>query len=380
MKVPLLDLSRIHQPVLADMQKAAADVLADGRYILGPNVKAFEEEMASACQVEHAVGVSNGTDALRLALMALHRLHGGGTVITTPFTFIATAEAVVAAGFDVAFADVNPDTALLDPEAVESLITPETVGIVPVHLFGQCVDMDPLEALAKKHGLWIVEDNAQATGALYKGRTAGAMGDAGCFSFFPSKNLGGVGDGGLVISNRQDVAELCRSGRRHGASVERYRHDFIAGNFRLDELQAAILRVKLPHLAAWNLERTEVADRYLRLFAEAGLLESRSVRPLARQEGSTHVYHQFVVRVDARDRVLHGLREAGIGVAVYYPIPLNRQEAFGAVIAQRFECPNSLALADEVLALPVFPGLTEEEQRYVVETLSGLVNEGEKLR
>lgn len=366
MGVPLMDLKRSHAPILEEMSKAIVKVLEETQYITGPKLASFEQASARWLETPHAIGVSNGTDALLLSLLVLKRRFGTGVVLTTPFTFIATAEAIANAGFTVRFVDVDPETALMDLDKTESAFEPGVIGAVPVHLFGQCVDMERLMSFAGDHGMFVVEDVAQAFGARYKGKRAGAMGHTGAFSFFPSKNLGGAGDGGLITTADKELAEEVLAGRRHGASKSRYQHDFLAGNYRLDEMQAALLEVKLRCVEQWNEERQRLAGRYLTLFQQAGLLPKGHVRPLALQKGSTHVFHQFVVRADNRDALADHFKVAGIGHAIYYPIALHLQKAFGYLGYRPGAFPVAEALCNEVLALPIFPGLTDAEQEEVV--------------
>jgi dTDP-4-amino-4,6-dideoxygalactose transaminase len=258
----------------------------------------------------------------------------------------------------------------MDPAAAARRIGSGDCGLLPVHLFGQCADLDALLGLARSHNAWVLEDAAQAFGAAWRGRKAGTLGAAGCFSFFPSKNLGCAGDGGLVCTADQELAAACVAARSHGSEGQKYRHRFLAGNFRLDELQAAILRVKLPHVDAWNRERQELAGRYDALLSDAGLVASGAVRPLARAAHSTHVFHQYVVRAQGRDRLQAALAAAGVSTAVYYPVPLHVQDAFAEGGARADDCPAALALSREVLALPIFPGLAAGEQQYVVERIA----------
>jgi dTDP-4-amino-4,6-dideoxygalactose transaminase len=358
------------------MQDAAARVLAEGSYILGPNVSAFEEECAAYLDSRHCVGVSSGTDALLLSLIALKRRYGDGEVVTSPFTFVATAEAVAMAGFKVVFADVEAATGLVDPACVASCCGSQTRGILPVHLFGQCADLRALGSLSSETGAWILEDVAQAMGARYAGSMAGSVGVAGCFSFFPSKTLGGAGDGGLICTGDESLARDLKAGRRHGASAQRYLHDFLAGNYRLDELQAAILRVKLKHLDRWNEARGQVGATYESLLKESGLLASGAVQLLERAHDSTHVFHQFVIRATRRDGLAEHLRSRGVQTAVYYPVPLHVQPAFRYLGYRPEDCPRAMALAAEVLALPIFPGLTRAEQEEVVAGISSFYSAG----
>jgi dTDP-4-amino-4,6-dideoxygalactose transaminase len=364
-RIPLLDLKRVHEPILDQMTEAARQVLTTGRFILGPGVTAFEEAAAAYLGVPHAIGVSSGTDALRATLSVLAMNGKKGTVLTTPYTFIATAEAIQQAGLTPRFIDVDVNTGLLDLNCLPTE-TEDIVGIVPVHLFGQCVPMDPLMEYAEANKMWVVEDSAQSFGATWKGTQSGAIGAAGCFSFFPSKNLGGAGDGGLVTTCDDELAKYVRASRAHGVLKRKYYSDFLSGNYRLDALQAAILSVKLPHIDEWNGARLEVADRYLELWDKSGLLRKGLVRPLAREEGSSHVFHQYVVRVAQRDAVAQALRSAGIACAVYYPAPLHLQDAFSYMGHAPEDFPASMELSRTTLALPVFPGLTMAEQKEVV--------------
>jgi dTDP-4-amino-4,6-dideoxygalactose transaminase len=368
--IPLLDLQRVHGPILEEMVAAARGVLESGRFIMGPEVTAFEEEVGSFLGARHAIGVSNGTDALRASLSVLAMLKGKGKVLTTPFTFVATAEAIAAAGLEPVFVDVTEETALMDLDNLPEPASAGIVGIVPVHLFGQCLPMDRLCDYAAAGNIWIVEDAAQSFGAGYKGRMSGTIGEAGCYSFFPSKNLGGAGDGGLITTNDDELARWFRASRVHGVLTRKYHTDFFSGNYRLDALQAAILRVKLKHVARWNRERAEVGTRYDRLFREAGLLERGDITPLASVPGSDHVYHQYVVKARRRDEVAAGLQERGISSAVYYPVPLHLQKAFHHLGYRPEDLPVSMLLSTLALALPVFPGMTAEEQEMVVGTIS----------
>lgn len=378
MRIPLLDLRRVHGPLLEQMTAAVRQVLESGQFILGPGVAAFESQAAAYLGVPHAIGVSSGTDALRAMLAVLAMTGRKGTVLTTPYTFIATAEAISQAGLEPRFVDVDVNTGLLDlsllPEEAEDI-----VGVVPVHLFGQCVPMDPLLEYARRRGMWVVEDSAQSFGATWKGVQSGAIGTAGCFSFFPSKNLGGAGDGGLVTTADDELAKYMRASRGHGVLTRKYYSDFLSGNYRLDALQAALLSVKLPYIDEWNRGRLEVADRYLELWEESGLLRKGLVRPLARVEGSSHVFHQYVVRVARRDVVAQALRDAGIACAVYYPAPLHVQDAFSYMGHKPEDFPASMELARTTLALPVFPGLTLVEQREIVQCVANCLRVAESL-
>lgn len=363
--IPILDIKRMHAEIAPELESAVLEVVRSTRYILGPDVTGFEKEIAAYLGVEDAVGVSNGTDALVVALTALD-LGPGDEVITTPFTFIATAEAILRVGATPVFVDVNPDTLLIDPEQVAARVTSRTRCILPVHLFGQIADMDKLAEIAGPRGIHLVEDVAQAMGATWGTRQAGSMGSAGCFSFFPSKNLGGLGDGGLVTCPTKEFADRVRRIRAHGAA-KKYYHETVGGNYRLDAIQAAALSVKLTRLDKWNLARRERAERYIQLFDARGLIKAHRIMPLGLQSGSSHVYHQFVVRAEDRDGLSAHLTAAGIGNAIYYPVPLHRQPVFKGLSTGEF--PVADAAAQQVLALPIFPGLTDAEIDQVVDAI-----------
>ena len=348
-----------------DILSALTRVCDSQQFIMGPEVEQLESEAAAAIGVPHAVAVSSGTDALIVALMALG-IGEGDEVITPTFSFFATAGSVVRVGARPVFVDVDAETLILDIGRVRAAITPRTKAIVPVHLYGLCADVDALTAVAGP-GVHIIEDAAQAIGASYHGRPAGGLGTVGCFSFFPTKNLGGFGDGGLVTTGDASMAEHVRLLRNHGAKPK-YVHREIGGNFRLDALQAAVLRVKLPYLAKWNRQRRANAATYRELFANAGL-DGRVGLPIE-PAGRTHVYHQFVIRVPDRDKVRAHLAARGVGTEVYYPVPFHRQECFANLVHARDAFPNADAAASDVLALPMFPELTREQQQYVVASIA----------
>lgn len=362
-KVPLLDLEPIHAPMRERLRDAVLGVLESNRFIGGPEVENFEREVAHYCGVPYAVGVSSGTDALIASLMALG-VGSGDEVILPSFTFFSTAGSVQRAGAKPVFADIDPETFNLDPEKLQSLITDRTRGLMPVHLFGQCADMDAILEVARSNGLWVVEDAAQAIGAKYREKMAGAFGDAGCFSFFPSKNLGGIGDGGMVVTNSPELAEKVRKLREHGAS-QRYYHSLVGGNFRLDAIQAAALRVKLSGLEQWHQQRILNARAYLAAFSDlqaGGLLKL----PAEPQSGR-HVFNQFVVRVNNRDGLQAHLAAKGVGTAIYYPIPLHLQHCFSEYGYREGSLPVSEQASHEVLALPIFPGLTQAQRDRVIQ-------------
>ena len=364
--VPLLDLEAQYRPLRDDLLAAVTRVCDSQRYINGPDVAALETEIAGYLGVRHAIGVSSGTDALVVALMALG-VGRGDEVITSTFSFFATAGCIARVGATPRLVDIDPVTYNLDPTAVRAALTPRTRAIIPVHLYGLCADMDPILTLARDANVAVVEDAAQAIGARYKGRSAGSMGTVGCFSFFPSKNLGGFGDGGLVTSSDERLAGEIRLLRNHGAEPK-YFHTRIGGNFRLDTLQAAVLRVKLPHLAAWSAGRRANADRYRRLFAAAGLAD-RVTLPSAPPDRE-HIYNQFVIRVPRRDAVRARLSEAGVGTEIYYPVPFHLQGCFAALGHRRGDFPHAESAADSTLALPIYAELTEEQQSAVVAALA----------
>lgn len=376
MQVPLLDLKAQYRTLRDEIRLVIDTVCEAQQFILGPEVQKFEQEMAAYCGIENAVGVSSGTDALLTALMALD-VGVGDMVLTSPFTFFATAGAIARLGARPVFADIDPETFNLDPGQARQVLA-SSVGqgrahsprvIMPVHLFGQCADMDSISALAREYGCAIIEDAAQAIGAEYPSvsgiKRAGAMGAMGCFSFFPSKNLGGFGDGGLITTGEAELAVKLQSLRMHG-TLGTYLHNRVGGNFRLDALQAAVLRVKLRYLDRWHNARRANAEHYNRLFRD-----SRVITPQALYDGTCrgHIYNQYVIRVPSRDRVQHRLQEAGIGCAIYYPLPLHLQECFQYLGYQPGDFPESEKAAREVLALPIYPELQPDQIEYVAKTV-----------
>jgi len=359
MNVPMLDLAAEYREVGDELSAALKKVVASGRFILGPEGEALEKEIAAYLGVAHAVAVANGTDALHLAVRAAG-IGPGDEVITPSFTFIATAEAAAYVGARVVFADIDPATYNLDPASVEAALTPATRAIIAVHLYGQCADLAALSAICKRRNLVLIEDCAQAIGADFDGRRAGAWGALGCFSFYPTKNLGAYGDAGMVVTNDAKLAQTLRMLRHHG-SRETYRHEIVGYNSRLDELQAALLRVKLKSLDRWNARRGEHAALYRRELAGA------PVGLPAEHGRGVHVYHQFTVRSGKRDALREKLTAGGIASAIYYPIPGHRQPAFSAASAG--DLPASDRAAREVLSLPIYPQLTEAQIRHVCETI-----------
>ncbi len=363
--VPLLDLEAQYRPIRDEILAAITRVCDSQRFIHGPEVEGLERELANALGVGHAVGVSSGTDALLVAMMALG-VGQGDEVITSTYSFFATAGCISRLGATPRFVDIDPATYNLEPAGVRRALSPKTKAIVPVHLYGLCADMDPLLAIASEGGVPVIEDACQAIGATYKGRQAGAMGRAGCFSFFPSKNLGAFGDGGLVTTNDAALARELRRLRNHGSETKYY-HEEIGGNFRLDALQAAVLRVKLPHLARWTEMRRANAATYRDLVA-AILPGAPVVLPVEAQD-CFHIYNQFVVRVPARDRVRAFLADHGIGTEVYYPVPFHLQQCFADLGHQRGDFPQSESAASSTLALPIYGELTAGQLETVVRTL-----------
>ena len=363
--IPVLDLTRYDADLKRDVARAVEEVFATGRFVLGPANEAFEKALAAMLGIRHAVGVSSGTDALLVAFMALG-VGPGDEVVTSPFSFFASAGVVARLNARPVFVDIEPGTFNMDPARLEAAITPRTKAIQPVHLYGQCADMNPILAIAARRGIPVVEDACQAIGATYEGRAAGTMGTMGAFSFYPTKNLGAAGDAGAVATADDATAALLKSLRLHGSSTT-YFHDRVGGNFRLDALQAAVLNAKLPRLAAWNERRRSIARRYAELMADAVRAE-RIVLP-AEAPGRRHVYHQYVVRVDDRDGVKQRLAERGVASAVFYPVPLHLQHCFSGLDGREGDFPQAERAAKEVLALPVFPELTDAEVERVAEAV-----------
>ena len=367
--IPLLDLAAQNHPLLPELQAAFERVATTGQFILGPEVSAFEAEVAETAGVSHAIGVSSGTDALLVALMALD-VGPGDEVITTPFSFFATAGTIHRLGAKPVFVDIDPVSFNLDPSKVAAAVTARTKAIMPVHLFGQPADVSAIREALGGRGIPIVEDAAQALGAQAPTGPVGGLGDFGCFSFFPSKNLGGFGDGGLVTTPDASLAEKARVLRVHGGKPK-YFHAVVGGNFRLDALQAAILRVKLPHLTRWTEMRRANAARYDAWFAEAGFEPTRLATPKRVVPG--HVYNQYVIRTDRRDALQAHLSEQGIATAIYYPLGLHLQGCFSALGHREGDLPETEKASREVLALPVYPELTEAQQRRVVDTVAAFL-------
>ena len=363
MHVPLLDLKEQNSALRPEIEAALARVLDTNGFILGGEVAELECELAGYCGTKYAIGCASGSDAILLALMALDVGHGD-EVITTPYSFFATVSAITRLGAVPVFVDIDPVTYNFDVSQIEAKITPRTKAIEPVHLYGQCADMAALRAISEKHGIPLVEDAAQAIGAEEDGVRAGAMSEVGCFSFYPSKNLGGMGDGGFLTTNDDAIAKKLLALRVHG-SEEKYYHKYVGLNSRLDGFQGAVLRVKLPHLDKWTEQRRANADRYAELFTDAGLTEQVGL-PVERANAK-HIYNQYVIRVpNRRDELRAFMTEKGIGTDIYYPVPLHMQECFAYLGYTAGDMPEAEKAALETLALPIYPEMRSEQQEYVV--------------
>ena len=366
-KVPLLDLQAQFETIRDEVRAAVDRVFASQQFVLGAEVLALEEEIAGYSQTKFAVGCASGSDALLLALMSCG-IGEGDEVITTPFSFFATAAAITRLGARPVFVDIDSRTFNIDPSQVAAAVNKRTGTIVPVHLYGQCAEMNPLIELSESRGIPIIEDAAQAIGAEDQRRRAGSMGAIGCLSFYPSKNLGGAGDGGMLVTNDLEHARRLHMLRVHGEE-QKYHHRLVGINSRLDALQAAVLRVKLPHLDEWSTRRQRKAQQYELMFADAALGQKLEL-PFVRS-GARHIFHQFVVRVrdGKRDALRENLRECGVGTDVYYPVPLHLQECFAFLGYKEGDFPIAEQAAKETLALPVYPELTDEQQDYVVSAI-----------
>ena len=362
MKVPFLDLKAQVSPIRAEINAAIAEVIDNTAFAGGPFVERFEKEFAAFCGAKYAVGVGNGTDAIWLALLALG-VGEADEVITVPSTFVATAEAISFAGADPVFVDIDPDTCNMDPAKLEGAITPRTRAIIPVHLFGQPADMDPILAIAGQHGLPVLEDSCQAHGALYKNRKAGTMGIAGCFSFYPGKNLGAFGEAGAVVTDDEELAKKIRVLRDHG-QPQKYHHDVIGWNGRMDGIQGAVLSVKLKHLAAWNEARRSHAKKYDALLKEVG-----AVRIPVEKDYARHVYHIYALRDPKRDALMSFLGEKGVATGIHYPVPLHMTKAYEYMNMKQGSFPVAELAASEFVSLPMFPELTDDQIAYVCQCI-----------
>jgi dTDP-4-amino-4,6-dideoxygalactose transaminase len=374
MGVPLLDLKAHHDPLHKEVMAALEQTLRSQAFILGPDVAKLEERVAAYCQSKFGIGVSSGTDALLLALMAIG-VGPGDEVITTPYSFFATAGAVARLGAKPVFVDIDPRTYNLDPSRLAKAVTSKTRAIIPVHLYGQCADMAAIVELARSNNLKVIEDAAQAIGAEYSdGRRAGSMGTIGCLSFFPSKNLGCLGDGGMVVTNDQNLADRMKVLRVHGGKPKYY-HKLIGGNFRLDTIQAAVLNVKLNYLDDWTKRRQDNAQRYEKLFRETAPVQKGKVQlPDAVYRNSAakhyHIYNQFILHVERRDDLMAHLKQKSIGCEIYYPVPFHLQECFGYLGYKEGDFPESERAAKETLAIPIYPELGAAQQSEVVESIA----------
>ena len=360
--IPILDSKRQYAQIGKEVEKEVLEVLASGSYILGKHNKELQTEFAAFCNTKYSVGLNSGTDALHLALRALN-IGRGDEVITTAFTFVATASAIGLAGATPVFVDINPDTFNIDPDKIEAAITDKTKAIIPVHLYGQPAEMDKIMDIAKRHNLRVIEDCCQAIGAEYKGQKVGSFGDFGCFSFYPTKNLGGMGDGGMLTCNDEALYNRIIALRNHGGAI-RYYHDELGVNSRLDEIQAAIIRIKLNYINGWNEKRRENAYRYNELFAQYPEIETPK-----EIDDSYCVYHQYTIKIENRDDVHKLLLENGVGAMIYYPVPLHLQKLHKELGYQVGDLPLTEKDTKLVMSLPMFPELTPEEQKTVVETV-----------
>jgi dTDP-4-amino-4,6-dideoxygalactose transaminase len=367
--VPLLDLKSQFIKIKDEIHSAIDGVLETQRFIMGPEVSSLEEEIAAYSNCKYGIGVTSGTDALLISLMALD-IKPGDEIITTPYTFFATAGVIHRVGAKAVFVDIEEETYNIDPQQIENAITDKTKAIIPVHLYGQCADMDPILEIAQRRNLAVIEDAAQAIGAEYKERRAGSMGAMGCFSFFPSKNLGGFGDGGMVVTNDEELRKKLIMLRMHG-SEPKYYHSIVGGNFRLDAIQAAIVRVKLKYLDNWSQARQENAARYNDLFNKAGLDQTKVKLPVIQQ--NRHIFNQFIISVSKRDQLKEHLMKLNIGTEIYYPVPMHLQKCFEYLDYKKGDFPNSEKAADSTLALPIYAELTAEQQEYVVNSIASFM-------
>lgn len=391
MNIPLIDLKAQYKSISEDLDRVTKEVLSSAGYIMGKNVTEFEKEFAEYIGVKHAISVGNGTDALVIALKSLG-IGAGDEVITTPFTFFATAETISAVGAVPVFVDVEKDTFNIDPSKIEEKITEKTKAIVPVHIFGQSAKMDEINAIAEKHNLKVIEDACQAIGGKYKGRNIGTLGDVACFSFFPTKNLGCAGDGGIIVTDNDDVATIARALRTHGSGENgqkaynllnnideevdtvqnaddtvynplKYYNYLIGYNTRLDAIQAAILRVKLPHIDKWNAKRREIAKIYDESLKDTGL-----VTPFV-DENNVPVYHMYILQSEEREAILGKLKENGVATGVYYPVPLHLQKVYKNLGYKEGDMPVAEYLSHRTFAIPVYPELTKEQVDYVIDSI-----------
>lgn len=388
--IPLMNIERQYETIKKELDEVTIGVLSSGKYIIGENVKEFEKEFSEYMEVKYAVGVGNGTDALVIALRACG-IKAGDEVITCAMSFFATAEAISSVGAIPVFIDCTPDTYTIDASKIEEKITEKTKAIIPVHLYGQCADMDEINEIAKKYKLLVIEDVAQAAGATYKGKKAGSLGDIACVSFFPTKNLGCAGDGGMILTNSNDLVKKCRAYRVHGSGLDgkytyesinkitdaesidfgenlpKYYNFLIGYNSRLDEIQAAILRVKLKKLDKWNKTRETIANRYSDL-----INNNLIIKPICKEDRS-HIYYTYVIKTENREKLREELTKAEISSGVYFPVPLHLQKVYEHLGYKKGDMPNAESIANDSLAIPIFPELTNEEQNKVIEVLNKYV-------
>ena len=369
MRVPLLDIPASYEKILQDVKKNIDQVIQSGQFVLGPIVEELEQKIANYCDTKYAVGVSSGTDALLISLMAAG-IREGDEIITTPFTFFATAGSISRLGAHPVFVDIKQDTFNIDPSQIEKSITGKTRAIIPVHLYGQSAEMNPILDIAQRNNLVVIEDAAQAIGSEYEGRRSGSMGDYGCFSFFPTKNLGGFGDGGMVTMSSEDVYNQVKSLRVHGSNLKYY-HQVIGGNFRLDALQAGVVLAKLEYLDQWTEKRRENVQTYNQLFKEKGIAD-QLILPL--EITPRHVYNQYVIRVKKnRDKLRSFLSENNIFTEIYYPLPLHLQDCFTFLGYKKGAFPESEKAANDTIALPIFPELSQEQLSFVTEKIDEFI-------
>jgi len=380
-KIPLLDLKAQYKTIRQEIRSAVDEVLESQYFILGPKVEELEQEIAAYSESPYAVGVSSGTDALLITLMALE-VEPDDEIVTTPFTFFSTAGVISRLNATPKFVDIDPVTYNMDPQKIESALTRRTRALIPVHLFGQCADMDPILKTASSHNIPVIEDAAQSIGAQYKRQRAGSMGTFGIFSFFPSKNLGGAGDGGMVVTHDASLYDKLKILRVHG-SRPKYFHKIVGGNFRLDALQAAVLLAKFKHLDAWSEARRRNALYYDKLFGQTDLIKNEYIEPpkaAYKDSGDPnyHIYHQYTIRARSRDKLQAFLKEQGIGTAIYYPMPLHLQDCFKDLGYLKGDFPESEKAAESVFSLPIYPELTRSQQEYIVEHINTFYQAGKR--
>jgi len=367
MKVPLLDLKAQYKSIKNEIDRAVAEVFESQYFINGHQVAECEKAIAGYCNTKFAIGVSSGTDAILISLMA-EAIGCGDEVITTDYSFFSTAGCISRTGAKPVFVDIDPTTYNIEPRQIEDKINPRTKAIIPVHLYGQMADMDPIMEIADKYNLIVIEDCAQAVGAEYKGKRAGSIGHYGCFSFFPSKNLGCAGDGGMVTTDDSERARKLKIFRNHG-SMPKYYHKYIGGNFRLDTIHAAVVLAKLPYLDSWSQARKTNADNYRKLFNDSDLL-GNGVISLPAEVSNRHIFNQFIIRVERREELREFLKTQDVGNEVYYPVPFHLQECFAELGYKQGDFPESEKASNESLALPIFPELTFEQMEYVVDCIA----------